>query len=444
MTQQTAIVLGAGISGMTIAEGLVDRGYAVTILDAYERPGGNHLSWTVGPYTFDIGTIYFPQHSPVAELVPNIADLWVEAEHTVERITPSGTVQAYPLSLRNELLARSPFYIATVGAQILRQKLRLRAPETVHQFVRYYIGERLLQDSGLLLFMQRFYNLPIDQVGFSLAKRRMAWISDHAGLRMQARKAWTRIGRLLRGRVTAEPDNWFARAWYVRPKAGFSAMYTPAAERLRTKGVAIRLGENFKSIARSADGFEIVTDGGSLSAARLVSTIPLEIVSPLIGLPVDDLPRSSPLLTLCLRFRGKRGFGAEVLYNFHRNGAWKRLTMHSDFYGKADGWEYLAVEITLQQDAVDAEAQFAAFRAMTRGVGLFDGELEMVDHHVTRFAYPVYDAGSEAKRTAALGALHALGVETVGRQGSFEYVPVATEAMAAARTHLATEIRSAA
>ena len=44
-------------------------------------------------------------------------------------------------------------------------------------------------------------------------------------------------------------------------------------------------------------------------------------------------------------FSGRRGFSQSILYNFTHHGAWKRLTVYSDFYGTSDGREFFAVEV---------------------------------------------------------------------------------------------------
>ncbi len=437
---QKIVVLGAGVSGMTIADGLADRGHDVVVLEAYGHAGGNHLSWDIGPYSFDIGTIYFPRHTTLTALLPGLIDTLVPARHTVQRITPEGVVRHYPLSLKQEVFGRSPAYAARVFTQILTGKLTRRRPRSVTAFLHYYIGARLTWDSGLLYFMRRFYNMAPDEVGYGLARRRMAWIVDHASIRRQLGQAGRKLWSKVRGRRLAVSD-WTAKDWFVRPRAGFAAMYAPAVERLRAKDVRFHFDAGVTAVTRGEDGFEVRSRAGRFAADRVVSTVPLAVAAALAGIDATGFPRSNPLLTLCCRFQGERGFNGEVLYNFHREGAWKRLTMHSDFYGRVDGWEYLAVEVTLTGEGIgeraeDGQAPFAEFRDMVQGLGLFRGELELVGARVTPFAYPVYDAAAEEARAAALAKLNAAGIETVGRQGSFEYIPVASEAIALARAHL--------
>ena len=55
-----AVVLGAGISGLVSAAVLNEQGYRrVLVIDEFDKYGGNHIDCTIGPYTFDIGSLIF-------------------------------------------------------------------------------------------------------------------------------------------------------------------------------------------------------------------------------------------------------------------------------------------------------------------------------------------------------------------------------------------------
>ncbi|MEZ5855985.1 MAG: hypothetical protein R3D67_15035 [Hyphomicrobiaceae bacterium] len=130
------------------------------------------------------------------------------------------------------------------------------------------------------------------------------------------------------------------------------------------------------------------------------------------------------LFTLFVSFEGDRGFDANILYNWSRRGRWKRLTMHSDYYGKRAGRAYANVEIPLFRKAPEsAEAMFSDFAEAVRDYGLFQGDLRLEGHSLVQNAYPANTLGASAKAAAAIAALKQLGVQTVGRQGRFDYLP---------------------
>ncbi|MEE2877907.1 MAG: FAD-binding protein, partial [Pseudomonadota bacterium] len=106
---------------------------------------------------------------------------------------------------------------------------------------------------------------------------------------------------------------------------------------------------------------------------------------------------------------------------------------HSDYYGKADGWEYMSVEVTADSDTEGDESLFNDFRSTARAFGLFDGELELLGHRHTDFAYPVYEKGSAALRDELIDGITSAGVEVAGRQGRFQYLPTSAEAVRSVR-----------
>ena len=51
-----AIILGAGVSGLVAASVLLNQQYRrILVANTYSRLGGNHIDWSKGDYTFDVG-----------------------------------------------------------------------------------------------------------------------------------------------------------------------------------------------------------------------------------------------------------------------------------------------------------------------------------------------------------------------------------------------------
>jgi len=425
-------VLGAGISGMATARLLARDGWAVTLLDEYPEPGGNHISRDFGEFTFDIGAIIFTRSDEVAKLFPEAAEKLVPSAFKMQRVAPSGQVKAFPFDLKEELLSQGPAYIARVAGEIAFQKM-FRAPDgTVTRFVEYYIGRRLAEDSGLLTYIERFYGLPVDQVAFELASKRMTWITRSGSLRRRlselGRRAAVKAG--LRRRRPPVPR-------FARPREGFAAMYRPVVARLVEEGVDVQLNARLRAVAKREDGrFVVLREGLARTFDRVISTIPVEKAFALVFPQQTSGVRSLSLLTLCVIFRGERKFDGQILYNYHPEGEWKRLTMHSDVYGKVKGWEFFNVEVPVISAPANAQRSFDDFRRMTEAVGIFDGEMRLAGSLLTDFAYPLYDEGAMERREAALARLHDFGIETVGRQGNFDYIPNASLAINLARARL--------
>jgi hypothetical protein len=157
----------------------------------------------------------------------------------------------------------------------------------------------------------------------------------------------------------------------------------------------------------------------------VVSTIPLERIQNLCGLPSDEKLLTVTLISLFFSFLGDRGFKDCILYNFSHTGAWKRLTVYSDFYGKSVGREFFAVEVNADHVSSSVETAEQDFRRHVSENGLFVGDLKLEGSHIVSNAYPVYTEKADEKAAMAIAALRGFGIESFGRQGGFDYQPTA-------------------
>jgi hypothetical protein len=139
----------------------------------------------------------------------------------------------------------------------------------------------------------------------------------------------------------------------------------------------------------------------------------------------DDGLMTVTLISLFFSFSGDRGFKQSILYNFSHNGAWKRLTVYSDFYGKSGCREYFAAEVNADHVSNSVEAAEQDFRRHVAENGLFVGDLKLEGSHIVSNAYPVYTEKADERAADVIAALQALGVESLGRQGGFDYQPTA-------------------
>lgn len=395
---------------------LADAGERVILIEPYDRLGGNQRSNNIGPYTFDIGSFVFFSGSPFFRRFPGAEATCQPAHIVVDRITPQRRISRYPFSVADDLFWRGPIEVALTGLSLAWGRLTSRSPKSAGSFARYYLGRRLFVESGLEAYIERLCGIPADAVEHQFAEKRMNWIARALSFESLA-------GMLRRKRDTGP-----APAVLVRPRGGFEHMFAAVAAQLEAKGVDIRLGASVEKIERVDGGFNLTTTNGVVRAGRVISSLPLTVTAQACGLAAPDIIRSLPLLSLYVAYDGELGFPSQVLYNFTPTGSWKRLTVHSRIYGQAEGREYLSVEAPLAHGPVDAEAEFAAFLSFMREHHLLTGHAMLVGHERTDFAYPTYAHGSMAASEALIEELEAMGVEMLGRQGRFDYIPTSSRA----------------
>jgi protoporphyrinogen oxidase len=420
-----AVVLGAGITGLVSASILSDQGCRrVLVVDEYEHIGGNHIDRSCGAYTFDVGSFIFQDDSPLLRHFPELLDRYTPIFPTWGRLNPQRMVTTYPISITDDILSAGIKDILHILASAAYARVFHRNIQNARDFARYWIGDRLLYRSGLETYMKRFYGVPPEQIDVQLAEKRMLWISEHASLGNIVR-------RLLRPPQKGPPNQQLAR-----PREGFAHLYKAAREKLEAKGVTFLMGADYRALEKCGEMFSLRLNGETITSPRVISTIPLDRATSLCGIASDDELKTITLLSLFFSFSGNRGFEQSVLYNFSHEGSWKRITMYSDFYGAANGREYFTAEVILDQTDGAAGSAEDEFRKHVHANSLFNGDLTLEGSFVLKNAYPIYSKGSGGQAAAAIRALKALGIESFGRQGGFDYQPTARVSTIEAETAL--------
>jgi protoporphyrinogen oxidase len=417
------VVLGAGISGLVSASILATQAGGkgnILVIDEFAHLGGNHISVDLGEYTFDIGSFFFADRSPLMRHFPDLLSLnenQTRGTYSIARITPSGATGRYPFDFQLDFRNRGPWAVLRILMSLVKSRLLKDQSRSAAHYAEYWMGGRFFVESGLRDYMARFYGVDPELIEGEFAKKRMNWIETNTNVR----SLWRRF------RNKDQPAQGTSPKQLVRPRAGFGVLYGKARETLEAKGVNFRLGAALKSIQGNRDeGFTLVFESGErLSTKRLIATIPLTRTLNLCGRPAPAKIKATALMTLFISFSGSRGFKQNVLYNFSQNGRWKRLTMHSDFYGEVEGRSYFSLECVLQSAADSADAFFEDFVKTVHQSQLFIGDLKLEGHRLTESAYPVYTMGATKAATAAIKELADLGIESFGRQGGFDYQPIA-------------------
>src|SRR4051794_22519615 len=285
------------MSGLVSASILLEQQHdRILILDEYGHVGGNHINWNTDQYTFDIGSLIFQDDSPLLRHLPELLPLYVPVNPRVGRLNPRGIVTQYPFSLKHDIVDRGPLEWVRIALSLVTSRLFRRKIRNAKDYAAYWIGPRLLRQSGLEHYMTRFYGVPPDQIDATFARKRMYWIRDNASLLRRMRR-WLR--------PSARPAQ---SQQLVRPREGFHRLYAATVERLGAAGVEFGLGERLDRVSRDDGAFAIITSQRTITATRLISTIPLDRMLAVCGLSDGyELPTVT-LLSLFFSFAGQRSF----------------------------------------------------------------------------------------------------------------------------------------
>ena len=88
---KTAIVIGAGFSGMSAASSLALQGYQVTVLEKHNQPGGRARKFEAQGYTFDMGPSWYWMPDVFEKYFARFGKK-VSDFYTLKRLDPSYTV----------------------------------------------------------------------------------------------------------------------------------------------------------------------------------------------------------------------------------------------------------------------------------------------------------------------------------------------------------------
>lgn len=414
------VILGCGVSGMYSAKWLTERGIKnILVLDHFPEPGGNQISHEVNGFTFDIGAFYYWPTMPLFRMFPEMLEDCPRVAIRTGRIQPSGKVGKFPFSVRDEFLAHGPLYWLAALASMGLGRLRSKQFETAEDFAVHWMGRKLYVDLGMAHYIKRFFGIPAHMIEVQFAISRMQSVTRAGKLNFWLRNIYRRASNVFGPAPVRSRE-----VLVVRPVGGLAYMYRKAVRALLADGVDIRLGESIEGITPRVSGFAIEMSQGTVETANLVSTIPVKQACGLLGISAGDDLECVDLVTLFISFEGARGFHDCILYNWGVRGRWKRLTMHSDYYGARHGREYASVEVPLFRDkAPSAEALFEDFCDSVQGYGLFRGDIRLEGYVRVGNAYPAYTLGTSGTVSQCIAALKELGVQSAGRQGRFDYLP---------------------
>lgn len=413
-------ILGGGVTGVTLAKELSKSSkFEIDLIEKSSSLGGFHRNFEVGGLKYDIGAFTFNQGHNLFKSFPGIIDLYQPTKNNFGSIVGKNSLDSYPCTLKGYIKHNGLKSFILTCLEVPFSKLIYWRRNNIPSFVQYYIGKNAYHKTGLKNYIERLYQVSDQDIDIQFATKRLSCIKNTGSLR-----------KILKKRLKGKKDFLapsVLKSVYVRPKEGFSKIYDTLHQRLINNGVCIKLNSQIKSIRKITSEakaqFEVELLEETKVYDEVVSTIPIPVVSELIGQPLKRKFDSISLLTLFYRFNGDTKHNHNVLHNFTLEGAWKKITTFSQYYGKHEGDDYFSVEITMDPDIEpDIAKQQQQFEAHVTSLGLYQGEFKLQSSLVTKNAYPVYLRENVDEVLRVKHELKAWGLYLAGRQGEFDYL----------------------
>lgn len=409
------VVVGAGLSGLTIAVELARAGRQVTVLERESAPGGLARTFRRSGLLFDIGPHRF--HTEDAGVDARVREVLGDDALEIRRrsaVRAFGRTIEWPL--RPAALAALPLGVMLRGA---RDLLR-RQPPAGESFEAEMVARygRTLYDLFFEPYTRRFVGLEGAEIHRDWARAGV----DRAVIDRRVRAG--ALADLLRGLLLPRP----VETTFIYPRQGIGRFAAGLAQELQRVGGRLLLGRHVDGLVGGAGRVEEVCAGGERFAAGLVVwTGPLQEACRLLAVPAPGLAFLSTVLHV-VRLRRPSPMAHQWTY-FGEEPAFVRVTNPLRFTPAAAplGEGILCVESTCREG--DArwerpEAETDAVIAGLRGCGAIRSRTEVsgIVTERVRDSYPVYSLDYRFRRTTALDGLRRFGnLLPAGRCGRYWY-----------------------
>lgn len=419
VVKNTAI-LGAGVSGLSLARFLLEGGAArdsVTLFEAAAEVGGLCRSRTVNGFTYDLtgGHILYSKDAAVMRWMKDAAGgdgAFVEKNRETKIRFGERWVH-YPFENGLADLPREANFDCLKGyveAWHRRTTDGSRAPEAFGAWVRWRFGDGIAKH-----FM--------DPYNGKVWKRELDFLTSDW---VAGRVPDAPIEDVLRSAVGIRTEGYTHQSIFYYPrKGGFQAITDGIAGTVMDR---VRLATPVKEIVREGRGW--LVDGEPFD--QVVSTLALTDLPRIVrGMPADvacamsELEFNSITCILVALDRAEQPDLSWIYLPHDEQGPANRVTYMSNYSPEnaPRGKSSFLCEVTHDSRAKTpgSELEGQVIAGLERAGLLSRSEVLFTDRETTRHAYVVFDHAYAARRARALGWLEEVGLVPLGRFGRFEY-----------------------
>jgi protoporphyrinogen oxidase len=438
------VVLGGGITGLSLADAASARGRSVAVLEAQGVFGGLVRSVRLGGHVFDTGPhgIYCPDQPTFDWFQGLLGDDLRPMERRSYTLFRGRRV-VYPLTVKGALQAVTPLEAARVAVEAGLFRAFRGAPP----------GDASFEDWAIHSFGPTIYRLFFRSYtekvwGLPCSELSAAWVSVHLPANSLLQVLYDRL------RDKDLPIGFVSRFHYAAHGSG--DLVDRLVARLQARpGVTLRHGARVARVARRGEGWRVsLADAEEWEAPRVVSTIPAGALVPLLDPPADESLRSAAaglrfrsLVLVLLVVDAPRVSDANWLYVPDPGLGVCRISEFKNMIPSMRGRPDTSLALEQFCWPTDPLWKAADEEIVSKAVGELQALGLATAGQVTHSAvlrvpnaYPVFDRAFEAQLRSLQEGLEARpGLHVMGRTGAFQYLDQAgcvKRAFEWAREHL--------
>ncbi len=415
-------ILGGGLSGLSLARLLHERGDEVVVLEAEEQYGGLCRSRTENGFTFDIGGshIIFSRDKEVLAFMRRMIEGNEQQNNRNTKIFYKGRYVKYPFENGLfDLPAEDRFFCISefVKNLIAVEKGEVPAPGNFREWICYTFGNGIAE-CYMVPYNEKIWKYPTEQMS-------LHWVDG--------RIPRPPVDDVIKAAVGIPTEGYTHQAVFSYPlDGGIEALVRAIAKPVEP---FIRTNFRITDVRKSGSRWQIGNGKETIEADRLISTIPVQhLLAALPGVP-QEVKAACDALTynslVCVNI-GVKGSVPDYSWLYTPDpalGKTNRISFPSQYsrHVAPQGHSAILAEITHQPgDAVAGMSDDELVREVTgtiTAMGLAAPK-DITYTSVVRqpYAYVVYDIRYQENIAKVREYCAAVGIPLVGRFSQFEYL----------------------
>jgi protoporphyrinogen oxidase len=416
-------ILGGGLTGVTLARLLKEKGHDVMVLEKEPKIGGLCKSETRNGFTFDCGGshIIFSRDGEVLSFMQNVLEKNREFRNRNTKIFYKGQYIKYPFENGLSALPKEDLFFCIneyIKNLIAVEKGIVPEPKNFKDWIYCTFGKGIAE-CYLVPYNEKIWNYPADKM------------SKHW---MDGRVPRPPVEDIIKSAIGIETEGYTHQAVFSYPVDGgieslIHAIAEPTADSIKTNFTVT-------SVMNTGDGWTVSNGREIISADRVISTLPLQTLLPMLHVPAPireacDALRYNSIACVSVGFKGTVPDISWMYVPEDKWGAFNRLSFPSNFSSRVapEGCSAVLAEITFNEgDDIsklsDAELISHTVDGLVK-MGILPSKDVVVHTAVDRFkfAYVVYDLEYQKNIKIVREYLEGtLSVDLVGRFSEFEYI----------------------
>jgi len=411
-----SVIVGAGVTGLTLAYLLTRDGHDVMLVEKETRVGGLARSFTYDGFVFDIGPHRF--HTDLPQVNDFIHEVLADDYLIVRRksgVHMFGRYFDWPLGVRSLFKLPLPLFLP-IARDLVRNKNHNSG--NFSDYIKSRYGQTLYE-IFFRPYTEKFLRMPCTEISRDWAVTGI----DRAVIDKKAQ--FSDLLSLFKTLLKAEPPISF-----IYPKSGGIQVFCDIMRnRIIENGGTVLLGAQVEGIARTGDAITGVTvAGGEYQCDQLVWTAPVNAILNLLDEPSAELRYLSLII-----FNYRLAVEAPMDYQWCYFGAgdvpFNRVSIPVLFNPSLapPGKSGLCVEVTCMEGDGNWESPHrleAAIRDKLRSTGVIKDIDTIIGYNIEKIpnAYPIYTMNYKSIFNDVLQKTGGLkNLKLLGRTGSFWY-----------------------